>query len=641
MSGIGDKVTPKPMSAAPPPLGPIAGVLGTLPKIQAIIESLDRSALADLEASFEWYGVCGGTILFQEGDAAHDAFVLVAGRLGVYLEAELGARLTAQIGPGELVGEMALISGEPRSATVVALRDSEVVRIPRQAVERLMGTSPQLMLYVVRLLVDRLRRSQRPSLPQATKTLAFIPVDDEPLEQDFADRIQKGFSTLSVRVGLIGSVNSQLSAEAIAAIEEQHDLVLYLGDRRCSAWSSRCLRQADHVVFVADADYKPDADTDTQISDVRRLHRAADLMLLNKADAIEPDGATRWLGRLSPDRIFHARGGNSADYARVARLTTGRAVGLVLSGGGARGFAHVGAIRALEAAGIPIDLVGGTSMGAVVGCGVAAGRSTQEIAARLRSGFVETNPVNDYTLPLFSLVRGRKMARLLREHCGDRVIENLWKNFFCISSNLSTGKVSLHQQGLVWRALRASTAIPGVVPPFIDQGQVLVDGGIMNNFPADIMSSQARGMVVGVDVVAGTRFFAETSDIEEKSLLWRLRNRSGSAPGIGRVLVRSATVGSEAQTVLSRSKVERPDPAAARRHRHAVVQIVRCGGRARLSGHVGSDRANRGSLGLIRRRSRWCLCTVILTGWIAASSLPKEQCYRMWQAANMLLNRSS
>jgi CRP-like cAMP-binding protein len=233
MSGIGDKETAEPVAAGPPPLGPIAGVLGTLPKIKAIIESLDRSALTELEASFEWYGISGGTILFQAGEVADDAFVLVAGRLGVYPHAGFGSRLTAQIGPGELVGEMALISGEPRSATVIALRDSEVVRIPRQAVEQLMGSSPQLMLYVVRLLVDRLRRSQRPPLPQATKALAFIPVDDQPLAQDFADRIQTGFSSLSVRVGLIGSVSSHLSADAIAAIEEQHDLVLYLGDRRC------------------------------------------------------------------------------------------------------------------------------------------------------------------------------------------------------------------------------------------------------------------------------------------------------------------------------------------------------------------------------------------------------------------------
>jgi NTE family protein len=279
-------------------------------------------------------------------------------------------------------------------------------------------------------------------------------------------------------------------------------------------------------------------------------------MLVNRADAAEPSGATRWLARFSPDRIFHVRKGNAADYARVARLTTGRAVGLVLSGGGARGFAHVGAIKALEKAGIPIDLLGGTSIGAIVGCAAALGLDSAAIERRVRHGFIENKPLNDYTLPLVSLARGRKMSRLMREHCGTSTIENLWKSFFCISSNLSTGKMVVHQQGLAWQALRASTSIPGLVPPFIDQGQVLVDGGVMNNFPTDVMSSLARGRIVGIDVSATTTFLAEVDNLEDKSLLWLLRNRRSAFPGIVSLLVRSGTVNSDTQHELSRSNVD-------------------------------------------------------------------------------------
>jgi NTE family protein len=148
------------------------------------------------------------------------------------------------------------------------------------------------------------------------------------------------------------------------------------------------------------------------------------------------------------------------------------------------------------------------------------------------------------------------MNRLLREHCGTSTIENMWKNFFCISSNLSTGKMVVHQQGLLWQALRASTSIPGIVPPFIEQGQILVDGGIMNNFPADVMSSFARGRVVGIEAAAGTTFSAKEGNLEEKSPLWLLRNRRSGFPGIVDLLMRSATVNSETQTVLSRSQVD-------------------------------------------------------------------------------------
>ena len=544
------------IAAAPPSLGPIADMLRSLPRLKRIVEGLDSAALADVETNLDWYGVSGGTVLFRQAEPAHDAYMLVAGRLGVFLDSGTGMRLIAQVAPGELVGEMALISSEPRSATVVALRDSELVRIPRDSADRFMTSSPQLMLYMIRLLTSRLQRRNRPPLQQATKTIAIVPLGDQGLDPGFGTRLHREFSSLSAHVGLVDDGYSNLTTDSLARIEEHHDLVLYVAENRCSPWSGRCLRQADRVLFVADAEFAPDADADRQIDAVRRLHRTADLMLVNRADAAEPCGATRWLPRFSPDRIFHVRKGNAADYARVARLTTGRAVGLVLSGGGARGFAHVGAIKALEKCGIPIDLLGGTSIGAIVGCAAALGLDSAAIEKRVRHGFIENKPLNDYTLPLVSLARGRKMSRLMREHCGTSTLENMWKSFFCISSNLSTGKMVVHQQGLAWQALRASTSIPGLVPPFIDQGQVLVDGGVMNNFPTDVMSSLARGRIIGIDVSATTTFLAEADNLEDKSLFWLLRNRRSAFPGIVSLLVRSGTVNSDTQHDLSRSNVD-------------------------------------------------------------------------------------
>jgi NTE family protein len=543
-------------SAVHPSFDSITSVLRSLPLLAPIIDSLDTGALADIEAAFEWYGMAGGTVLFHQGDPAEDTFIVVTGRFGVFIESGIGTRLIAQIGPGELVGEMSLLTGEPRSATVVALRDSEVVRIPWASGQRLMTSSPQLMLYILRLLAGRLKSWHRGRLMHAAKTLAVIPLDRQPFGAAFGSGLHRAFSSIGLRIGLLDSRSAQLTSDEIAQVEEQHGLVLYLADRRETAWSSRCLRQADRVLFVADAQGAPDAETDRLVDDVRRRHRAADLLLLNPGEAAEAQGGTRWIGRFSPEQIFHARQGDERDLARIARLTTGRAIGLVLSGGGARGFAHIGAIRAFEAAGIPIDIVGGTSMGALVGAGVGVGLDWAEIGRRLRHGFVEDNPVNDYTVPLVSLVRGRKMSRMLREGCGELELENLWRTFFCVSTNLSTGKIVVHQQGLLWEALRASLSLPGIVPPFIHNNEVLVDGGIMNNFPADVMSTLARGPVVGVEVTAGTPFYARADDLDNKSLLWRMRNRSGVVPNLVRILVRSATVNSEAQTELSRAAVD-------------------------------------------------------------------------------------
>lgn len=535
----------------------LKAALSSLPPLQAFIGNLNEAALAELEESIEWYGIATGTTLFRQGDAACDMYIVTAGRLGVFVDVGLGAKIVAQIRSGELVGEMSLISDEPRSATVVALRNTELIRVPARAAERLMSSDPRWSLYMLRLLASRLKRTTHQSaLTRVAKTIAVIPIDRMPLERELGDGLQRAFASLSRRAGLIDNSNGHFTSESLEIFENEHDVVVYLADDRGSAWTKRCAGQADRVIFVADADSVPDDLADHEIDAVRELHRPADLVLLARPDASRPRGATAWLDRFGSHEIFHVRRGSAADYARVARLTTGRAIGVVFSGGGARGFAHIGAVRALYAAGIPIDLVGGASIGAVIAGAVALGGDADAIGNMAHYTFVQNNPLSDYTIPLVALFRGRKSNRLVRYQFGDATIENLWKVFFCVSANLSTGKMLVHQQGLLWRAVRASTAIPGILPPSFADGEVLVDGGIMNNFPTDVMRSLARGRVIGIEVGSEMPLIAKASDIEERSLFWLLRNRRTTVPGILDILMRAGTVGSELQREASRSALD-------------------------------------------------------------------------------------
>jgi NTE family protein len=537
--------------------GSLTDLLLSQPQLRAFIATLDQAALAEFERSLEWYGVPAGTTLFQQGDAALNLFLVTAGRLGIFVEVGLGPQLVEQVRPGELTGEMALISNAPRSATVVALRNTELVSIPICIAEQLVSTSPRLMLYLLRQLADRLRDATLRSPPKrSTRTLAILPLDRTPIERELRDGLYRELAALSRHAALIDSSKSHLTTELMAAFEEQHDLVVYFAEDRRSPWSRRCLGQADRVIMLADAVSVLDEEARQEINDVRRLHRPADLVLLARPGASRPVGATAWLECFAPQEIFHVRRENSADYARVARLAMGRAIGVVFSGGGARGFAHVGAVRALNAAGIPIDLVGGTSIGAIVAGAVGLGGDADAVEEMFRHAFVRNNPLNDYTLPLVALLRGRNMSQLLRYHFEDATIENLWRVFFCVSANLSTGKALIHQRGLLWRALRASAAIPGILPPAIEAGEVLVDGGIMNNFPADIMRSLGRGRVIGIEVGSEIQLVAKASDIEEKSALWLFRNRRNAIPGILDILMRAGTVGSEEQRAASRRAVD-------------------------------------------------------------------------------------
>src|SRR5262249_30663957 len=150
--------------------------------------------------------------------------------------------------------------------------------------------------------------------------------------------------------------------------------------------------------------------------------------------------------------------------------------------------------------GIPLDLVGGASFGAIVAAGVASEWGDEELLERFREGFARSNPLSDYAMPFVALTKGRKVSRQLRAHFGDRRVEDLWRPFFTVAANLTPGSLSVLKEGAIWEALRASIALPGLLPPWIANGEVFVDGAVMNNLPADVMRSVDGGVIVAVDV---------------------------------------------------------------------------------------------------------------------------------------------
>jgi NTE family protein len=234
-------------------------------------------------------------------------------------------------------------------------------------------------------------------------------------------------------------------------------------------------------------------------------------LALMQRDGITTGAAARWLEQLPVAQHHHLI--DRSDVGRLARLLTKRGVGLVLSGGGARGFAHLGVIRALREAHVPIDFVGGSSIGAIIAGGLAMDWSDDAMRECYRRCFVSSNPVNDYTFPFVALTRGRKVSRLLEREYGETMIEDLRRPYFCISANLTTGMAVEHRQGRLAHALRASVAIPGVMPPVIRDHEVLVDGAVINNLPVDVMCKHAPGFVIGCDVGADRGFGSQRLNI--------------------------------------------------------------------------------------------------------------------------------
>lgn len=518
-------------------------MLASLPLFSGLPKTVIDAAVAELE----WISLPGGSLLFEAGAPADSVYFVVSGCLGAF---GTGGELVGRIAAGESVGEMGLIVARPRAATVRALRDSELARLSSGTFERVLLSHPEAILRLARLSVERLLENAPPrsSAPAAPRTITVIPYDSTIDVAALAAGLVQALSRLG-RVDLVSNARAgRHSSQWFHEVESRNDFVVYAAESGDTPWTQLCVRQADVLLLAARAQDAAGSWPGLE----RHPHAAqrAELLLIHEGSIVN-GAATRWRQTIPGAPCHHLRG--PADLPRIVRLMTHRAVGLVLSGGGARGFAHLGVVRALREHGVPIDLVGGTSMGGILAAGVAADWTNEELIERFRRSFVDTNPLSDFTLPLVSLVSGRKVGLLLRRELGDIDIEDLPLPFFCVSSNLTSGRIAVHQQGPLWRWLRASVAIPGVLPPVFHGGEVFVDGGAMNNLPVDVMRAKGRGPVIGVDV--GTdRAFTSDVDATEAPSFWSVFRRRGRPrrPNILEILWRSGMVNSTTATLEHR-----------------------------------------------------------------------------------------
>jgi NTE family protein len=522
-----------------------------------LLRDLDPQQLRDISAEIEWFSLPGGATLFEAGQAADGLYAVVNGALGVYASRSSGGpHYVGQIVGGETVGEVEVISGRPRSATVIALRDTEVARLSIKSFELLVERNPQSMRQIARIMAQQLETLRRPRRQTRAipKTFALVPHGPDVDASGFGSQLVECLRKLGRAELVVSARATEQTSHWFHRLERANDFVVYVTDARATNWTKLCLRQADSQLLLARLDGEPRPWPALAASQGNSpTTQCAELILLQPGPA---GTCARWLEQ-QPCRRHHLVR-NPADVARVARLLTGRGIGLVLGGGGARGFAHIGVLRALREAGVPVDAIGGTSIGAIIAAGWAAGWEHAEMVQRMRRSFADTNPLNDYTLPFVSLVAGRKVGRLLRQEFGAIGIEDLQLPFYCVSANLSSGQMAIHRRGELWLWLRASVSIPGVLPPVCKQGQVYVDGATINNLPADVMREVLDGTIIGVDV--GTdRGFATDIEMTEVPSAWNIpawiRGRR-SRISIMQILWRASMIHRTATTVGQREQVD-------------------------------------------------------------------------------------
>ena len=345
--------------------------------------------------------------------------------------------------------------------------------------------------------------------------------------------------------------------------EAAHDMVLYVADPGDSPWTERCLRQADRVLVVVRAGgpsmigaLESRLDRDRSVAGA-----TTDLVIVHPAGAGLPNGTARLLAGRQIRAHHHVRDNSPGDFGRLARFLSGRAISLVLSGGGARGLAHIGVMQALEEADIPVDILGGASFGALMGAFRARGDRSAAVRDAVQQFLIDRGSPIDLTAPAAALTGGKRIVSMLQDGFGNLQIEDLWHPFFCVSSNLTRGHLQVHRTGAVWQAVRASISIPGLFPPVSSgDGDVLVDGAVMNNLPVDVMRSlNQQGPVLAVSLRG--EFSLRSEDLPHHGVLsgWRVFGRrinpfasTLELPGLVDILLRTTEVGS----VLSSKAME-------------------------------------------------------------------------------------
>jgi NTE family protein len=479
---------------------------------------LDPGTLDALVEAMEPARVAGGQPLFLQGEPGDAAYLVLSGRLRVERARDGRVEMIREMGRGELVGELALLTGATRSASVRAVRDTELGRLPRDRFIGLLHTHPSLAIEVTRMLAGLLAAPPRP--PDAGAGVATVMVRAAGRGAPavaVAERLTSALGAFGT-AALVSSaaVDAALGPGAAQAardepryagtarwldqLEREHDRVVYLADEEPTAWSGRCARHADLILRVARPDDSPAAPADEADGTSAGRLTAEDLVLVHPDDAPRPRGTARWLAARSYGRRHHVRPGSAEDFARLARRLTGCGIGVALSGGGARALAHIGFLRAVSELGIPVDEIGGTSMGAVIAAQFATGMPLDEMVA-LNRAWARFRPHRDYTVPFASIVSHRAAERMLAHMFGDLEYEDCWIEAFACSASLTRSTLVAHRRGAVARGCLASIAIPGVAPPIVgDDGELLVDGGVINNVPAALLTRGTGGAILACDV---------------------------------------------------------------------------------------------------------------------------------------------
>lgn len=465
-----------------------------------VFSELSLNDIDKLVAHAEIINVPANTLLFSNAMPGTHLYLMLDGYVEVFIN-EACTKLINIIRNGEIVGEIGVILQEKYGVTAKSRKPSQLLKISGKLYFELFSGSKSL-LTLKTAVVKKLRNVnfhlQEERYKYKNLALYFIAANEQ-LSQVKAI-FQQCIVGDKVRVYDQNEFNaSKLSSNNFFHQCEDHSGInLFLAEPGNEEWSKAVLTHVEYIYIIVD-----EAVNFSLPAIINETHHCpCDLVILHTKQ--RKYIRTQQFYTVPMVTRHHHITGTTQDYQRIYRFMTGQAIGLVISGGGFRGYAFYGLIKALYDLNIPIDCVGGSSVGATVGAVFAISRNWQEFNEIYQQSIekLKSRRIFKLTLPIASLFSGELITNVLRSCFGSFQIEDLPINFFCIVSNLSQRRKEIKSCGSLWEWLRASISVPGLLPPFEQNGDIYVDGGVCSNLPISDMRNylNGSGSIIAFDV---------------------------------------------------------------------------------------------------------------------------------------------
>lgn len=490
-------------------------------KSSRVFSSLDEHTSKRLLAKFNRIELKQGETLFYQGDPSDSIFLLVSGKLSAELTTAAGeTRVVGHIGPGETVGEGGALTGDMRSLTVKALKDATLLRLPAKDFVEICHHYPAIMFATIHPIITRSKSIiQMLSAEKTNKHILLIPANSDFSIDKFVEKLSNlaehfpsilivsdfhaDFSDKNAEHNVIKEKIAKLSHS-----KKPSHRILYILSSHDTPLAKLAFKKADMVYVVGHSRTTPKIDRHILDKiESRRLHFKSDpeLVILHPENSAAPQNTAAWLAITHFGLHHHIRLDVSKDFQRLLRFMRGKATGIVFSGGGTRGWSHLGAIKALQEAKIPIDMLGGVSGGAIVAGCYAMSTNFEEAYEnfyKIVVGSAHSVSWQSLTWPTISVFNGKSFTESLMKIFANQMIEDLWLPYFCLSTNLANGNEAVHRHGILWEKIRASAAIPGLIPPMLLDGEIHLDGGLLNNLPVDVMRQfvGSKGRIIAVEL---------------------------------------------------------------------------------------------------------------------------------------------